>query len=508
MQALSAAHLTELLAELRPLLVGCTVLAVEPLPPRDVVLVLVAGPNERKRLLRISASADAPRVHLQSERFERYSGGLGPFFTRLAGELSGAKLLALEQPAADRLMLLRVEIPSGERRGLLAELTGRHANLCWLDGSEKLLEILVEAPAARPGERAPRLIPGQPWVPPPGRPPSTPADEDLASALNKLLPAGSCVPEAATLPARRSAGPGGLPTEVLAPLSRLVEAVLGQQALGADRARQAKALSERLERRLARAQSTLAGLEQRRLAAEGAERCRQESLAVPDWFGDGEPRRIELDPKLSPQENVERYFKRYQKLKRSQSELERETSRGQEQAQQLQGLLTRLSAGEDPALLETQAVEAGLLEALVSNRGKRAQAPAPRLPYRRFVGLHGAEILVGRSSRDNDELTFKVARGNDLWLHTADSPGSHVVLRVPKGAEAHPEDVLDACHLAAHFSPLAKSPRVNIHLAHRKEVHKPRGAPAGLVTLSGGKTRAVRIESARLERLLRGQGAA
>ncbi|NOT32359.1 MAG: hypothetical protein HOP15_18085, partial [Planctomycetes bacterium] len=89
-----------------------------------------------------------------------------------------------------------------------------------------------------------------------------------------------------------------------------------------------------------------------------------------------------------------------------------------------------------------------------------------------------------------------------LWLHTANAPGSHVVLRLEKGAEPDGEELLDAAHLAAHFSPLRGEPRVDVHVARQKEVHKPRKAPAGLVTLSGGKLIRLRLEPERLARLL------
>jgi predicted ribosome quality control (RQC) complex YloA/Tae2 family protein len=109
---------------------------------------------------------------------------------------------------------------------------------------------------------------------------------------------------------------------------------------------------------------------------------------------------------------------------------------------------------------------------------------------------------VGRSARDNDELTMRHSKGSDLWLHTADAPGSHVVLCLDKGAEADPEEVLDAAHLAVHFSPLKGARRADVHVAARKLVHKPKGAKPGLVTLSGGKVLSVRMQPERLERLL------
>lgn len=231
-------------------------------------------------------------------------------------------------------------------------------------------------------------------------------------------------------------------------------------------------------------------------------------VEVADWFEGGATRRIELDPKLGPVENLERLFERAKKLERSKHALEREQRLANDKVQKLAALVNALAdADADPAAIEANAVAAGVLDALAQTRGKRVQIAAPRVCYKRFEATSGADILVGRTARDNDELTFRVARGNDLWLHTADSPGSHIVLRLERGAEPHPEDVLDAAHLALYFSPLRGASRASIHIAPRKLVHKPKGAPAGLVTLSGGRSQALRVEPARLERLLAGERA-
>ena len=161
---------------------------------------------------------------------------------------------------------------------------------------------------------------------------------------------------------------------------------------------------------------------------------------------------------------------------------------------------------------EQLAVEEGLLAPPQEADPRRRKAPAPRLPYRTFEGVKGTEIRVGRTARDNDALSLKLCNGNDLWLHTADAPGSHVVLRTSvnargkgkgKSPEADPEELLDAAHLAVHFSPLRGAEKADVHVCPCKQVHKPKGAKPGLVTLSGGRTLQVRLEPERLERLLR-----
>lgn len=104
-------------------------------------------------------------------------------------------------------------------------------------------------------------------------------------------------------------------------------------------------------------------------------------------------------------------------------------------------------------------------------------------PYR-TVDVQGWEVLVGRSSDDNDHLTFEVARPEDLWLHVGGGvAGSHVVIRAREG-EPVPREVLErAAAFAAWYSKARGAPRAEVHYCHARDVSKPRGAPAGLVEL-------------------------
>lgn len=501
-RGLTARHVGELTAEVGPLVAGGRVREAAALPPRDLMLVLEsdAWPQPIRRL-RLSASPDGPRMHLQQGRVQRHKGPVGPFFERIAKELEGATVRCVEQVRGDRLVLVGFDTDAG-RRGILAELVGRHANLLLLDGSEHVLDWLVapKPPKQKGAEpaRPPRLAQGDTYEPPPGRPPAD---------------AGPPLLEAFDEPVEPARDPD------FAPLSFIVEAAVGGAALEDERNRAAKHLRDRMARRLQGAEGALRGLESRERAADQAESVRQdgellkaalgridrglESIELEDWFSEqGGTRTIELDPRRSPHQNVERLFDRYHKLMRSSESLAEERTRNEERRDGLVELLAALEAGGDPAELEARAVAAGLVEPLDRERGKRVQKAAPRTCYRRFESALGTEILVGRSARDNDELTLKVARGNDLWLHTADTPGSHVVLRVERGREPADEDVLDAAHLAVHFSPLKDAGRADVHVALRKQIHKRKGMPAGLVTLSGGRTRGVRMEPERLKRLL------
>ena len=462
------------------------------------MLVLEGEPVLR---LRLSADGNAPRIHAQLGRTMRHKGPVGPFFQRLTEELVGAEVRSLEQVRGDRIVLLEFRgTPSGKRRALAIELVGRHANQVLLGPGDEVLDVLVPPP--RKGANSPRLSPGSPWAPPGGRARAEDGEEP---------------PLASWLPDPSEPAPGSLD----APLSWRVESSLGSEAAEARRAHLAKDLANRLKRRHGRAKGLVEGLKQRQEAADGAQRVQQDgellkasmgqiqrgqdSIEVSDWFEEGAPpRRITLDPRRSPQANVERLFERARKLERARASVASELAMAQEKVALLEDLLTKARTPEsDPVALEAEALAARVLEQRQQGDPRKRKAPAPRLPYRSYPVSGGFEVRVGRSAPDNDALTFKHARGNDLWLHTADCPGSHVILRLEKRQEADPEALVDAALLAVHFSPAKGGDHIPVHVAHRKEVHKPRGAKAGLVTLSGGRILQVRAQQERLEGLLR-----
>lgn len=490
--------MAELVRELGPLIAGRGLATLVPVVPRDLVLVLEGDGDEALRL-RLSADPDLPRLFLQRAREPRSSGPVGPFFRRVAEDLDGARLRALEQLARDRAVALVFDGAREGTRTLVLELFGRRANLILLGPGERVLEALVPD-----GPKSERLTPGRPWEPPGGAPRPLPEGPRLAAELAALS----------------EHAPHGATPHPAAPLSWAVETRLS--ALVAERAREraARDLRARLERRRERAASLVAGLEKRAVASAGAERVRldgellklalgtlrrgMQRVTLADVYSDGAPERVlDLDPRRTPHQNVELYFERYKKLARAEQSVALELGLAREKLAALEGLLGELDAPDsDPEALDARARELGLLDERQEADPRKRRAPEPRKPYRVFQALRGSEVRVGRTAKDNDELTLRHSRGNDLWLHTADTPGSHVVLRLERGAEADPEELLDAAHLAVHFSPLREAARANVHVAPRKLVHKPRGAKPGLVTLSGGRILAVRMQPERLARLL------
>lgn len=498
---LSGAQIGELVDELAPLVVGRRVREVQPLPPRDLLLILEpeeGGPIVR---LRVSAGPVAARLHAQIGRVRLHHGPVGPFFRTMGEKLEGARLVALRQVDGDRIVRLDFESPAPPRPfTLLAELTGRHGNLLLLDEKGRIREILIPPPGkAAP---APRLVVGGAWTAPPGRAPSSIDSPALAATL-----------------------PAPPPREGLAehaPLSWRVECSLGDTAEGSQREEARRDLIRRLERRRKQGARLVKGLKEKEAAGKAAERIRHDGellkgamgeigrgmreIEVPDYFADdAAPRAIPLDPRLSPRENVERLFARYRKHQRAAERIPAEMARALEDLEATEALVARARADDtDPEEIEAEAIAAGRLRPRQVHDPKPAREPKRRVPYLVFRGIRGSEIRVGRNARDNDALTFHESRGNDLWLHTSEAPGSHVILRLERNREPDAEELLDAAHLAIHFSPLRGTRKTGVHVALRKQVSKPKRAPAGLVTLSGGKVRMIRVEAERLERLLRG----
>ena len=158
--------------------------------------------------------------------------------------------------------------------------------------------------------------------------------------------------------------------------------------------------------------------------------------------------------------------------------------------QELAGLAKRRSTIE--AAIANRDLDAlrGYLELKTppSRSGKKQEAPQALTGMRRYLSSDGYEVIVGRTARDNDQLTFRVARPNDLWLHAGDYPGSHVIVRNSSRSDIPHRTIIEAAQLAAKFSQARKDSKVDIHYTRRKFLTKPKGSAPGLVRMSNFKT--------------------
>ena len=231
-------------------------------------------------------------------------------------------------------------------------------------------------------------------------------------------------------------------------------------------------------------------------------------LVATDWSsGEAVPCTMELDVAKHPREQVEALFARARRLKRGAVVARQRLAETADKRARLRALGEQAVAATSVAEL-TAAVDAAgkadpmlLPNAAPARRGS-APAVAPRLSYRTFLSPSGARLLVGRGAADNDELTLHIARPHDLWLHAQGQPGAHVVVPLAKGHEAPADLLVDAAHLAAHFSDARGEAIVDVTYAHRRYVRKPRGSAPGAVTVDREKNIAVRIDPLRLAALL------
>ncbi len=244
---------------------------------------------------------------------------------------------------------------------------------------------------------------------------------------------------------------------------------------------------------------------------------RAERVELPDLYHPGQTRVIELDPSLKAIDNARKFFKKQHKLLAGEEMIREQINLGRSELQGLQELSDNYLAWEensDPALippeeLVRQAVGFRIhIEGLEPAKTPQEVKHAAPAGVRVFASHDGFTVYVGKNAQDNDNLSIRVARGNDWWLHIAHMQGSHVVVRGGgrlRGEDPLPQEtLLDAAHLAAYFSKARNATRVEVHYCQAKNVHKAKGSPAGQVVVQNGKTLLLRVEPDRLQRLLKG----
>ncbi len=197
-------------------------------------------------------------------------------------------------------------------------------------------------------------------------------------------------------------------------------------------------------------------------------------------------RTIALDTRLEPIENAQIHFKKYNKLKKALLELNRHIAETKEDVEYLESVLTHLNNSEDSKIVEEirdELVAQGYIKGKITKKGHKIA----KQTFRTYLSTHGHEILVGKSSLQNDHLTTKLASNKDIWLHTKDIPGSHVIIRT--GGETPTEQTLyEAAMIAAFYSKAKDSSNVPVDYTLVKNVSKPSGAKPGMVIYVGNKT--------------------
>jgi predicted ribosome quality control (RQC) complex YloA/Tae2 family protein len=193
---------------------------------------------------------------------------------------------------------------------------------------------------------------------------------------------------------------------------------------------------------------------------------------------------IKLDPSLSPNENAESYFKKYRKGREGLNLLKRRYEITQSEIEKLKQIKNELDISFESAKLKYEPE----IQSLLPKQSEKNET-AVRLPYKEYKLSTGLTIFVGKDGSDNDRTTFDFTRPYELWFHTQQCPGSHVVIKFPnKSFEPSKMEIEETASIAAWFSKARKDSMVPVIYTQRRYVRKPRKAKAGLVTVEREKS--------------------
>ena len=455
------------LAQSRGWLVGSFIQQIR-VPDADRILLGLRRPGETRWLLGCSAPR-LGRLHFVTRPPPNPRTAL-PVQGLLRKELKGT-IVRVEQLDGERITRLVFEGSAGVRT-LVLELYGGGGNIALLDGQDRVLGRAGSP--RRPGCAAGR---GEPWVPP--------SDDDTWSSAE--------LGDRTTL------------DDLEERYARLEVEIAEKAATRALRRRiqvrrkELRKLRSRRERDLARAGSS----EELRRRAELLRgsfhllRKGSSSVHVIDWAAEGQPEiEVALDPALEPSELVARAIGRARRAERAENEGARRLAETVDALAQVDELSAMLDDAPHDAL--------ELADELLPAPRRQAE-PGRRPEGRPFLAWRtpsGHELRVGRSAAENDRLTMRLSKGNDVWLHVRGRPGAHVIIRDP-GKSPSPELLLLGAQLALVRSGLANGEREEVTWTRVKHVNKPKGSKPGSVVATQDRVLYVEVDRSALDSLTR-----
>ncbi|MDO4177977.1 MAG: NFACT family protein [Phascolarctobacterium sp.] len=200
---------------------------------------------------------------------------------------------------------------------------------------------------------------------------------------------------------------------------------------------------------------------------------------------DGSELELALNPILSPTENAQSYYKKYNKFKRAQTEVRVQTQQTEDALSYVESIDASLSTAmtkNEVEEIRQEIIASGILKEV----GKKKKSSLPQSQPLKITLPSGTLLFVGKNNKQNDYVTFTLAGPRDLWFHTKDIPGSHVILKA--NGSVSEEDIAAAVEAAAHFSKAAQGSNVPIDCVERRFVKKPAGAKPGFVIFTNQKT--------------------
>lgn len=506
--------------------------------PFEQELVLQIRSNRQSHRLLLSAHPVFGRIQLTQTTFENPAQP-STFIMVLRKYLQGALIESIEQVENDRIVEMTVsnknEIGDHIQATLIIEIMGKHSNILLVDkSSHKILEVIKHVGFSQNSYRT--LLPGSTYIAPPSTEslnPFTIKDEklfeilqtqettaknlqslfqglgrDTANELENILVSDKLSTfrnffnqETQPRLTETSFSPVPFANQVGEPFTSLSDLLDTYYKDKAERDRvkqQASELIRRVENELQKNRHKLKKQEKELLATDNAEEFRQkgellttflhqvpndQDQVILENYYTNQPITIALDKALTPNQNAQRYFKRYQKLKEAVKYLTDLIEETKATILYLESVKTVLNqAGlEEIAEIREELIQTGFIR-----RRQREKIQKRKKPEQYLASDGKTIIYVGRNNLQNEELTFKMARKEELWFHAKDIPGSHVVI----SGNLDPSDEVktDAAELAAYFSQGRLSNLVQVDMIEVKKLNKPTGGKPGFVTYTGQKT--------------------
>ncbi|MCS6306288.1 MAG: NFACT family protein [Nitrospira sp.] len=473
---LTASDVAAVLTEISPLLRGGWIQKIQ--QPADHTLVLdVRVPGQTHRLL-ICCRPSLARLHVTTHSLANPPTP-PPFCRFLRAHFQGARIDGIRQIGNDRIVELQITGREGPHT-IVCELTGNKANILVLDPERRVLRDL---------SRQYRLA-GQAYV--------SPFQRNIVHE---------------TAPSRFAGAVGGsLPvSETIDAYYREQESARAIDRIKEDRLRILKKTLKKEQRLieawrhdLSRASAYLGYARYGELIKANLSAIMKgaDHMELTDYFDDGLPAiTIPLDPMKSAQSNMDDYFRKHRKYLAAERELKPRIEQAEHRIERLRQEITHMEEGTwTPPAMPASPANTRTIDRAATDKS-RSTGDQRRGPFRRFTSTDGLPIFVGRNARENDELTFGLAKSDDLWLHARGTPGSHVVVRLGKGTDSPPETIRDAAMLALLYSDLKKSGKGEVIYTRRKWVKKAKGQAQGAVVVTQEKSIFVSLDRRRLDQL-------
>jgi len=482
--ALNLADLETVLAEIQPVLIGGWIQKIH--QPLDLALTVDVRSPGTSIMVYICAEPRLARLHFVSKKYPNPPTP-PPFCQFLRSHLEGGRIEEITQYPGDRLVYIKIRKDERAYKLVIA-LLGNRSNVLLLNEKHLLLRSLKES----------RFQIGERFVPPPTR--SSPTSQSPS-----ILQEGEIEKSSHGVESFASTYPVSFAMEIYYAKKEHED---NQHRLHNQQLAHARKALKIAKRKLRALQEDLQKAERYREYARYGElmksalhdlRKGQETATLTDYFDPTLPTlTLPLDPSKDPVRNMEDYFRKHHKYLGAQEHLLPRIAKQRQTIEKLEEQLTKIEQG---------IIDHGFSPKMT----KKLQSPptpclskmrsAPAQGYRNYTSTDGISILVGKTAKDNDHLTFKVGKPDDLWLHARGTPGSHVIVRLEKGQTVPHETLKDAATLTLWFSDLRKSGKGEVIYTLRKFVKKAKGQKPGAVHVTRDKSMWIECKDERLERL-------